>query len=262
VAQFAETSPAERDGVRATQGAAQPPGITRAVAAAWVAVNFDRVLDDLQARGVLSRDTTDGLSLGWDKADDESRQKLLADLDPMASSGHAFAAEIGGRTGLSAEQVLHRLNSAPVATAPNAAARLLMESSEQLTQLDQGKFAEVENQVAASLRVDFDQLRDVGSTGAGPRYGADPLEAAALPGRWAAERAIEVVDHAETNVGQEAVRPAPDEIRDFRTGTVDPSGALRAADAQNEPQNKAQQTAQTVIRGRPGEQQGGIGGPR
>lgn len=239
-AQLAEATPQRRDGKLAdrTPEPVTPSGITQAMAGAWTAVHFDQVLDDLESGGRIPRGTATELALGWpDPADTEAaaaaRQKLLHDVDPMAPGGYAFAEAVGSRTGMSPEQVLHRLNNAPVRVAPQTAAALLMGSSERLVDLAQNhplRYAEWEEQVAASIEVDFNRLRDRWETGMGPRYRVDPVEESTVTGRWVAERAIERMDHLISTLDQPVTEPQTAEIQhDPRTGTANPSSVASLA---------------------------------
>jgi len=190
------------------------PVFSQAMAGAWTAVNFDKVLADLESPGELPAGTAEHLTLRWDQADaepqktlaDVKRQEILSAVDEMAPAGYAFAKmvgeqiELGTASTLGTAEVLQRVVSSQPHAAAHAAAELLMDNSPRLKELpgqDLRRYTEMRNQVAASIQTDFNGPRDHGPT-------------AAQLGRETAERAIERVAHLENTLGQP---PEPKEIR-------------------------------------------------
>lgn len=228
-AQFAEATQPRRDGQLVSPSSepvrmAEPPGITQAVAGAWAAVHFDQVLNDLESRGSVPRGTASDLAFGWDDADESKRQQLMYDVDPMAPVGYAFAEAVARQTELSTDQALHRLNNAPVHEAPRAAAVLLMGGSERLLRLadeDPGTHAQLEDQLATAIKVEFDQLRSRYETGTGPRYRTNLVEQSKTLGEWAADRTIERLQQLESSLDKPAAEPDAKPL----TGLAEAAGA-------------------------------------
>ncbi|NUU21249.1 MAG: hypothetical protein HOV68_07005 [Streptomycetaceae bacterium] len=217
-------------------------GMQEAVAGAWTAAHYDRVLYDLEGNGKLPTGTTDYLALGWNDADAAERQQLLARVHAQAPAGYAFAEEVGKQAGMSAERTLHWLNNAPLHKTPDVAAGLLMGGSERMVRLfeeDPAEYAVLEGEVSELLRAEFENLGHVKDTGMARTASTDKAAQSANGGRRAATLALELIAEQERALDAEPEQAKAPEVQiiDPRIGTADPSRA--GADAHHSPSDGA-----------------------
>lgn len=192
------------DSLRAVAGTPDGPNgaLQNAVADAWTAAHFDRVIDDLCDNGHLPSDDVLELKLGWNEADPVRRQQLLTDVHWNAPRAYAFAEAVGERADVSAEWTLHALNSVPAYETSFVAADLLMGGIEGAPYTLQAEAAEL-------IRTEFDNATD---------------------GRRIAELACELIDSKKPAQGMDeaVVEKLTEALRDPRAAVAPASGALTA----------------------------------
>ncbi|MDX2968859.1 hypothetical protein PWY87_13255 [Kribbella solani] len=202
-------------------------GMKTAVAAAWTAAHYDRVLRDLEGSGKVPGGTAEYLALGWAEADSAERQQLLARVDDQAPAGYAFAEEVGRRAGMSGERTLHWLNNAPPHKTPEVAAGLMMRGSDRMVELfedDPGQYAVLEGEVSELIRTEFATLRQVQGTGMVHTHDVDTAAQSASGGRRVATLAAELIAHQELALDArvEPERAPEARIMDPRIGVAEP----------------------------------------
>ncbi|GAA0607943.1 hypothetical protein HPO96_31365 [Kribbella sandramycini] len=205
-------------------------GLQEAVAGAWTAAHYDKVLADLESRGHLPPGSTQDYALGWEAADPQQRRQILAQVHRNAPAGYAFAEAIAERTGMSAEQALHRMNNAPLQWTPDVAAGLLMSGSPQMRELaeqDPSEYAVAEGEVAELVRGEFENLSHVKNTGLTKIGGVDPVAQSANGGRRTATAALELI--AQQEQGLEQPVKSADVAFDPRFGIAPPVGGIAPA---------------------------------
>ncbi|GAA1592384.1 hypothetical protein GCM10009804_55920 [Kribbella hippodromi] len=249
VAELAE-SRRYRDGRAATE--VEASAMREAVAGAWTAAHYDRVLHDLEGNGRVPAGTTDYLALGWAEANSVERQRLLARVDDQAPAGYAFAEAVGRRAGMSGERTLHWLNNAPPDRAPEVAAGLLMRGSERMVRLfeeDPAAYAVLEGEVSEVIRSEFENLQQLKDTGMVHAYGANTAAQSANGGRRVATLALELIAHQERalEARAEPERAPEAQIVDPRIGVAEPGGGAADAPASggSAPTGQVRQTGQS-----------------